>query len=218
VAGSCIEKLTRKDFDSKPKRRDVTLRLDEVALVWRALSDPLRCKADPVTVFRAQKAPFQANGLVNVRAHRHARITLLPTAHRRVAPKSAPRPWRRRTGLLEGPAYAFTARRKVGKLSDKRGDHRSSGTCHRSSGRVLLHLKSGGILCMPTCLMRGMGLQVRSRFVKRVIEIKVEMMCLEVHDEEHRGHRCRKFAKGVVEVLGLEGNALPKASVVNLGG
>ena len=47
---SCIEKLTRKDFDAKPNKREVTLRLDEVAEVWRALSDPVRCKADPVTI------------------------------------------------------------------------------------------------------------------------------------------------------------------------
>lgn len=50
VEVSCIEKLTRKDFDAKPNKRDVTLRLDELAEVWRALDDPARCKSDPVTV------------------------------------------------------------------------------------------------------------------------------------------------------------------------
>lgn len=50
VEVSCIEKLTRKDFDAKPHKRDVTLRLDELAAVWRALDDPERCKSDPVTV------------------------------------------------------------------------------------------------------------------------------------------------------------------------
>lgn len=50
VEVSCIEKLTRKDFDARPVKRDVTLRLDELAEIWRALHDPERCKSDPVTV------------------------------------------------------------------------------------------------------------------------------------------------------------------------
>ena len=50
VAASCIEKLTRKDFDARPVKREVTLRLDELAEVWRALNDPARCKSDSVTV------------------------------------------------------------------------------------------------------------------------------------------------------------------------
>ncbi len=50
VAASCIEKLTRKDFDARPVKREVTLRLDELAEVWRALGDPERCKSDPVTI------------------------------------------------------------------------------------------------------------------------------------------------------------------------
>lgn len=35
LAGSPIEKLTRATFDAKPKKRDVTLRLDELAVIWR---------------------------------------------------------------------------------------------------------------------------------------------------------------------------------------
>ena len=34
----------------KPTKRDVTLRLDELAAVWRALDNPEQCKADPVTI------------------------------------------------------------------------------------------------------------------------------------------------------------------------
>src|SRR5947207_1880202 len=48
VAESCIGRLSRSDFDAKPRKRDVTLRLDELVEVWRALGDPERCKADPV--------------------------------------------------------------------------------------------------------------------------------------------------------------------------
>lgn len=47
---SCVEELTRRDFDAKPRKRDVTLRFDELAAVWRILDDPRKCKADPVTV------------------------------------------------------------------------------------------------------------------------------------------------------------------------
>lgn len=50
IASSCIEKLTRATFDAKPKKRDVTLRLDELAALWRALGDRQQCKSDPVTL------------------------------------------------------------------------------------------------------------------------------------------------------------------------
>lgn len=49
VASSCIERLARKDFDARPRKRDVDLGLDEVAALWKALDDPIKCKADPVT-------------------------------------------------------------------------------------------------------------------------------------------------------------------------
>jgi len=50
VAENCIERLTRANSDARPNKREVALRLDELAEVWRALGDPVRCKADPVTV------------------------------------------------------------------------------------------------------------------------------------------------------------------------
>ncbi len=50
VSISCIERLTRKDFDARPVKRDTVLRIDEVVELWRVLHDPLRCKADPVTI------------------------------------------------------------------------------------------------------------------------------------------------------------------------
>ena len=50
VADSCVEELTRRDFDAKPTKRDVTLRLDELATVWRSLDNPDHCKADRVTI------------------------------------------------------------------------------------------------------------------------------------------------------------------------
>lgn len=50
VAASCVEELTRRDFDAKPTRRDVTLRLDELAAVWRTLDDPEQCKAHPLII------------------------------------------------------------------------------------------------------------------------------------------------------------------------
>lgn len=50
VGESCIETLTRAAFDARPRKRDVTLRLDEIAAVWRAISNPDVCRADPVTV------------------------------------------------------------------------------------------------------------------------------------------------------------------------
>ena len=45
-----MEELTRRDFDARPTKRDVALRLDELAAIWRALDDPEECKCDPVTI------------------------------------------------------------------------------------------------------------------------------------------------------------------------
>ena len=50
LARARIERLSRADFDARPRNRDVTLRLDELVELWRALGDPERCKADPVTI------------------------------------------------------------------------------------------------------------------------------------------------------------------------
>jgi integrase len=50
VLESRIERLTRADFDARPRKREVQLGLDELVELWRALGDPERCKADPVTI------------------------------------------------------------------------------------------------------------------------------------------------------------------------
>ena len=50
VGASCIGPLSRKDFDARPRKRDVALSVAEVAELWRALGDPARCTADDVTV------------------------------------------------------------------------------------------------------------------------------------------------------------------------
>lgn len=50
VVQSCIERLTRSAFGAKPAKRDVILRLDELAVLWRTLDNPDKCKADPVTI------------------------------------------------------------------------------------------------------------------------------------------------------------------------
>lgn len=47
---SCIERLARNDFDARPRKRNVTLSIAEVADLWRALGNPARCNAEPVTV------------------------------------------------------------------------------------------------------------------------------------------------------------------------
>lgn len=50
VSLSCIATLQRKDFDATYKPRQVRLRLDEIAVLWRALNDPFKCKSDPVCI------------------------------------------------------------------------------------------------------------------------------------------------------------------------
>ena len=50
VETSCIDELTRRDFDAKPKKRDVVLRFDELGVIWRTIDNPFLCKSDPVTL------------------------------------------------------------------------------------------------------------------------------------------------------------------------
>ncbi|MEP6610096.1 MAG: tyrosine-type recombinase/integrase [Burkholderiaceae bacterium] len=50
VGASCIAPLTRKDFDARPRKRNVVLSLPEVAELWRAIGDANRCMAADVTV------------------------------------------------------------------------------------------------------------------------------------------------------------------------
>jgi integrase len=50
VRESCIEPLSRMNFDAPPRKRETALHLEEVAELWRALSDPNRCKTDKVTI------------------------------------------------------------------------------------------------------------------------------------------------------------------------
>ncbi len=50
VASSCVEVLLRKDFDAKPRKREVALRLDELVELWKVLGDSQQCKSDRVTV------------------------------------------------------------------------------------------------------------------------------------------------------------------------
>lgn len=47
---SPIADVTRRDVDGQPNKRSVTLRLDELAQLWRVLEDPSKCKSDSVTV------------------------------------------------------------------------------------------------------------------------------------------------------------------------
>jgi integrase len=50
VTESPIEKLTRATFDAKPTKRDVTLRLDELAVIWRTIDNPEICRSDSITI------------------------------------------------------------------------------------------------------------------------------------------------------------------------
>lgn len=50
AATSPIADVTRRDVDAQPNKRSVTLRLDELAQLWRALGDARKCKSDPVTI------------------------------------------------------------------------------------------------------------------------------------------------------------------------
>ena len=63
-----------------------------------------------------------------------------------------------------------------------------------------------------------MRLQISTVLVRRVIEIRGEMMYRQVHYEEHEGHRNGKLAECVGDVLGLERNALLKPFIVDPGG
>jgi hypothetical protein len=40
IEASCIEILSRKDMDARPVRNNAVLRLDKLAILWRALGEP----------------------------------------------------------------------------------------------------------------------------------------------------------------------------------
>ena len=71
---------------------------------------------------------------------------------------------------------------------------------------------------MPPVHVLGMRFQVSSGFVKFVIEIQIEVMRLEVHDQKHRWHRAGKFTECIVYILGLNGHAIPELFIVYQGG
>ena len=71
---------------------------------------------------------------------------------------------------------------------------------------------------MPMRQMHGMRLQISSRLVELVIEIKVQVVRLQIHDDKHGRHRAGELAKGVVNVLGLKRDALPEPFLMDLGG
>lgn len=50
IAMSCVANLQRKDFDAAYKPRQVRLRIDEIAELWRVLTDPIKCRSDPVSI------------------------------------------------------------------------------------------------------------------------------------------------------------------------
>jgi len=70
---------------------------------------------------------------------------------------------------------------------------------------------------MPPFHVIGMGLETGSRLVKLVIEFQIQMVCLQIHEYEDRRDRARELAKGVKDVLSLEGNAFPELLGVHLG-
>jgi len=50
VTEGYMERLTRADFDARPNRREVTLRIDEMMHIWQVLADIENCKSEPETL------------------------------------------------------------------------------------------------------------------------------------------------------------------------
>lgn len=54
---------------------------------------------------------------------------------------------------------------------------------------------------VPLLHVIGVRSEIRSRFVEPVAEIHIKVVSLQVHDEEHGGHRYRELAECFVDVL-----------------
>ena len=63
---------------------------------------------------------------------------------------------------------------------------------------------------MPPGQMLGVGFQIGARFVEGIVELQVQMVGLQDHDDEHGGNGAREFPESVVHVLGLQRDALPE--------
>lgn len=61
---------------------------------------------------------------------------------------------------------------------------------------------------MPVSEMILVGAQVRSRVVKGVVKLKVEVMSLEIHDQKYRGNSSGKLAEGLVDIFALHCDTL----------
>ena len=74
------------------------------------------------------------------------------------------------------------------------------------------------LVAVPPLPVAGMSRQVTSRLVEGVVELGVEMVGLQVDEGEHGGDGRREAAEGVIEILGLQGDALAEFLVVRLSG
>jgi hypothetical protein len=71
---------------------------------------------------------------------------------------------------------------------------------------------------VPTFYVLSVRRQIRPRLAEFVIEIQVDMMCLQVHDYKHGGYGAGELAESVVDVSGLQRHIIPESVNVNLGG
>lgn len=60
--------------------------------------------------------------------------------------------------------------------------------------------------------------QVSSRRVEGVVELQVQMVCLQIGDQEDGRHGAWKFPEGIEDILGLQSHALPEFLAMHLGG
>jgi hypothetical protein len=86
IDASCIDVLTRAGIDARPVRRNVVLRLDEVAELWRALGDSTRCKSDEITAgstFVAQQQSRHQSGFAENVSQSFGRPESMPRLNQR---------------------------------------------------------------------------------------------------------------------------------------
>src|SRR6266568_1983581 len=69
---------------------------------------------------------------------------------------------------------------------------------------------------MPALQMLSMGLQVCAGQEELIVVLQVEVMGLQVHQEKDGGHGSGELAKGIVDILRLQGHARTEWFVVQL--
>jgi integrase len=142
IEASCLEVLSRKDIDARPVRRNVALRPDELAILWRALGEPTCCKSDDITVAALRLLILTGQRECEVTDAEWSEFDLDAAIWR--LPASAPS----RVGRI---SFIWRRRRSRYFRACRRGRGRSATSLHRPCERASRYSGGASTMRWPAC-------------------------------------------------------------------